>query len=192
LITAASTKSIVDIVAIRMHASEQRHQSISEDMIMLPRIALVAIAILLPCLGLADQAVEKPLVAQTLDAFDQEAAAVRHGMQPGGVYEYMKSADKAHVETGLEQMHKLLQDHATQAGLSPPDKLALFNTQEEVNAVLLHNDNNRLICEVGAPPGSRIRVKTCHTYGELMTRQERDQRLLGDKQQQPQTQRNGQ
>jgi hypothetical protein len=160
-------------------------------MIMLKRLALIAMAVTLPSFCLADQAVEKRLVAQTLGSFDQEATTVRQGMQPGGVYEYMKSADKSRVETGLDQMHKLLQDHAAQAGLSPQDKVALLNAQEEVNAVLLHNDNNRLICEIAAPTRSRIRVKTCRTYGELMVRQERDQRLLGEKQQQPQTQRSG-
>jgi hypothetical protein len=112
-------------------------------------------------------------------------------MRAGGVYEHMKSADKDHVEAGLERMHKLLQDHVAQDELSQPEKVALLNMQEEVNAILLHNDSNRLICEIGTATGSRIRVKTCNTYGELMARQERDQRLLGDKQQQPQTQRAG-
>ena len=159
---------------------------------MIKRLVFVVLMAIVPVLGCADPAVEKRLDAQSLDAFDQQATAVRQGMQPGGVYEYMKQSDKTHVETGLEQMRKLLQGHATQAELSPQDKVALLNTQEEVNAVLLHNDDNRLVCEIAAPPGSRIRVKTCHTYRELMARQERDQGLLGDKQKQPQTQRNGQ
>jgi len=159
---------------------------------MFKRLALIALAMILPTLCAADPAIEKRLVAQTLEAFDHEAAAVREGMQPGGVYEHMKEADKARVDMGLERMHKLLQDHAGQGDLSQPEKVALLNMQEEVNAVLLHNDSNRLICEIGAPTGSRIRVKTCNTYGELMARQERDQHLLGDKQAQPQTQRAGQ
>jgi hypothetical protein len=160
---------------------------------MLKRLVFASLATFLPAaLCIADQAIEKRLVAQTLDAFDQESTAVRQGMQSGGVYEYMKPTEKARVETGLDQIHKLLQDHAGQSELSPQDKVALLNTQEEVNAILLHNDNNRLICEIAAPPGSRIRVKTCNTYGQMMARQERDQRLLGEKQQQPQTQRNGQ
>jgi hypothetical protein len=159
---------------------------------MFKRLALIVLLAILPSLGCADQPVEKRLDAQSLDTFDQQATAVRQGMQPGGVYEYMKQADKTRVETGLEQMRKLLQGHATQAELSPQDKVALLNTQEEVNAILLHNDDNRLVCEIAAPPGSRIRVKTCHTYGELMARQEHDQTLLSDRQKQPQTQRNGQ
>jgi hypothetical protein len=156
---------------------------------MFKRLALIAMIAVLPALSVADPAIEKRLVAQTLEAFDQEATSVREGLQAGGVYEHIKAADKARVETGLERMHKLLQDHASQGDLTQPEKVALLNMQEEVNAVLLHNDSNRLICEVGAPTGSRIRVKTCNTYGQLMARQERDQHLLGDKQHEPQTQR---
>ncbi|MDR3385958.1 MAG: hypothetical protein P4L92_02800 [Rudaea sp.] len=159
---------------------------------MLKRFAIVATVVLLPCLGLADPPVEKRLTGQTLDAFDQEAVTVRQGMQPGGVYEYMKTQDKTRVEAGLDQMHKLLQDHAAPGGLSPQDKIVLLNTQEQVNALLLHNDNNRLICENRAPTGSRIHQTTCNTHGELMARQEHDQRALGDVQKQPQTQRSGQ
>jgi hypothetical protein len=158
---------------------------------MFKRLALIAMAVILPVMSMADPAIEKRLVAQTLAAFDQEAASVRDGMQQGGVYEHMKATDKARVETGLDRMRKLLQDHATQTELTQPEKVALLNMQEEVNALLLHNDSNRLICEIGAPTGSRIRVKTCNTYGELMARQERDQHLLGNKQQEPQTQRAG-
>jgi hypothetical protein len=154
-------------------------------------LALIALAMILPTLCVADPAIEKRLVAQTLEALDQEAASVREGMQPGGVYEHMKTSDKARVDEGLERMHKLLQDRAAQGELSPSERISLLNMQEEVNAVLLHNDNNRLICEIGTPTGSRIRVKTCNTYGQLMARQERDQHLLGDKQHEPQTQRAG-
>ena len=158
---------------------------------MLKRLALIAATMILPILCVAEPAVEKRLVAQTLEAFDKEASSVCEGMQPGGVYEHMKAADKTRVDTGLERMHKLLQDHAAQRELSQTEKVALLNMQEEVNAVLLHNDSNRTICEIGAPTGSRIRVKTCNTYGKLMARQERDQNLLNNKQQQPQTQRAG-
>jgi hypothetical protein len=158
-------------------------------------IFAVFLTVLLPSLCMAGNAVapvEKPVVAQTLESFDQEATAVRQGLEPGGVYEFMKPTDKTRVEARLNEMRQLLQGHSTQGELSQQEKQTLFNTQEEVNAVLLHNDNNRLICETAAPPGSRIKVNTCHTYGELMERQEKDRRALGDTQRQPQNQRSGQ
>lgn len=110
---------------------------------------LVIAVLLLPCMcfaGASGQAVERAVVAQTLDAFEKEASTVRDGMRPGGVYEYITEGDKARVEAGLERMHKLLQEQAGQGQLSKDDQVALLNTQESVNAILLQNGNNRLIC----------------------------------------------
>jgi hypothetical protein len=103
-----------------------------------------------PAFCAADAPVEKPVIAQTLESFETEAATVREGMEPGGVYGYIKPADKERVDAGLEHMQKLLQDHSGQPELSREDKVALLNAQEEVNAILLQNDNNRLICERAA------------------------------------------
>ena len=131
---------------------------------------------------------EKPVVAQTLADFERQASAVRDGMQPGGVYGYIRDDDKQRVEQRLADMQRLLERHAADAQLPPQDKIALLNAQEELNALLLQNDNNRLECEHGARTGSRIHVTTCHTHGELMAREHRDQDALGDIQRQPQTQ----
>jgi len=131
---------------------------------------------------------EKAVVAQTLADFDVQSAAVREGMQPGGIYSYINDGDKRHVEQRLEEMHQLLEQHSGQSELSKADRIALFNSQEDLNSVLLQNDNNRLECESGAHTGSRIHVTTCKTHGELMERQRRDQGALNDLLRQPQTQ----
>lgn len=111
--------------------------------------------------------VEKPVVAQSLESFNLESAKIREQMQPGGLYDHIRSPDKAKVEARLDSMQRLLQAHATQSDMPQADKLALFNAQEEVNGILRHNDNNRLVCESRAPIGSHIPVKTCRTYGEI-------------------------
>jgi hypothetical protein len=111
--------------------------------------------------------VEKPLVAQTLDAFNHESAGIREQMQPGGIYGLMKAADKSRVETRLGDMQKLLQDHAAEGGMSQADKIALVNAEEEVNGILRHNDYNRLVCERRAPVGTNIPKTTCRTFGEI-------------------------
>ena len=131
---------------------------------------------------------EKPIVAQTLADFERQAEAVRAGMQAGGVYSYIREEDQRRVEQRLTEMQHLLVQHAEQAQLPQQDKVALLNAQEDLNALLLQNDNNRLECERGARTGSRIHVTTCHTHGELMERQRRDQGALGDLQRQSQTQ----
>jgi hypothetical protein len=156
---------------------------------MLKRLSALALLVMLPSIALADAAVEKAVVAQTLDTFEHEATVVREGMEPGGVYSFMKDDDRKRVEQQLEAMHKLLQDHAAQDKLSAQDKISLLNSQEALNALLLQNDNNRLICERGTRTGSRIHVTTCRTHGEIMQREQNDRQLLGDIQKQPQNQK---
>lgn len=114
-----------------------------------------------------DNVVEKPLVAQSLDGFRTEAAAIRAGMKPGGRYEFLKDRDRDRVDASLKIMEAVLERHASQNDLSSGDKIRLVNAQEEVNGVLRHNDSNRLVCESRAPVGSHIPVRTCRTYGEI-------------------------
>ncbi|HZX90093.1 MAG TPA: hypothetical protein VFE67_05580 [Rudaea sp.] len=120
-----------------------------------------------------DQVIEKPLVAQSLAGFDQEATEIRAGMHEGGRYEFLKADDKSKIEARLNSMHALLEKHASQNDLNSADKIALVNAQEEVNAILKHNDSNRLVCESRAPIGSHLPVKTCRTFGDIeMQRQD--------------------
>ena len=130
--------------------------------------------------GNRSQVIEKPLIGQTLDSFTQESASIREQMQPGGIYGFMKAADKARVETRLGDMQKLLQDHAKDTGMGQNDKIALVNAQEEVNGLLRHNDSNRLVCERRAPVGTNIPVTTCRTYGEIEEQREASLKQVGD------------
>jgi hypothetical protein len=131
-------------------------------------LTLIATTLLQPVAAHADTAVvQKPLVGQTLDSFSQESAKIREQMQPNGVYGHISSADKSRVETRLADMEKMLQAHAGENSLTQADKVALANQQEEVNGILRHNDNNRLICESRAPVGSHVPVTKCRSYGEI-------------------------
>ena len=124
---------------------------------------------------------EKPLVARTYDSFQKDSARIHQQMQPGGQYEHTTEVDKQRVDARLGDMSKLLQAHSSQAEMSETDKVALLNAQEEINGILQHNDNNRLVCEHVAPVGSHRPVTTCQTYGEKMARQQRDQKYLQDR-----------
>jgi len=129
---------------------------------------------------------EKPLVARTWESFQKDSARIHQQMQPGGVYEHTPANDQARVEARLSDMSKLLQAHSSQSEMSETDKVALLNAQEEINGILQHNDNNRLICEHVAPVGSHRPVTTCQTYGEKIARQARDERYLEDRGRTPQ------
>ena len=129
---------------------------------------------------------QKPLVAQTLTSFEQDAARIRKDMQPGGQYGYISNLEKSRVEASLAEMQNLLTANKSEADMRETDKVALLNAQEEVNGILNHNDNNRLVCEHVAPVGSHRPVTTCHTYAEIMAQRERTQHDLQRMQSTPQ------
>lgn len=126
----------------------------------------------------AAQVVQKPLVAQTLDAFTKDSARIEQQMQPGGLYEHISSSEKARVDERLKEMHNLLTANASSADMPEQNKIALANAQEEINGILSHNDNNRLICENEAPVGSHRPITTCRTYSQVMAQRERVQHDL--------------
>jgi len=130
---------------------------------------------------------EKPLVAKTFEAFKQDSARIRKQMQPGGLYEHTPANDQARVESRLGDMYKLLETRTSEAEMTETDKVALLNAQEEINSILQHNDNNRLVCEHVAPVGSHRPITTCRTYGEVMARERADQKSLQDRARTPQT-----
>jgi hypothetical protein len=87
-----------------------------------------------------DGAIDKPLIAQTLDGFNRESSEIRAGMQPDGRYQFLKASDKSRVEARMASMQALLQAPAGADVLSMPDKISVANDQEEVNAILRHNE----------------------------------------------------
>ena len=120
----------------------------------------------------------KALVGQSLESFNAEAAKIREEMKSGGAYSHIQASDRGRVEARLSEMEKLLSSHAGQGDLRAEDKVHLVNAQEEVNGILHHNDNNRLVCEHVAPVGSHVPVTTCRTFGEVMEQHKSDQDFL--------------
>ena len=111
--------------------------------------------------------IEKPVVADTPEAFAAQEAWVENEMQTGGRYEFIAPAEKQRARDLLARMNRLLQKSGSVAAMDHSNRLALFNTQEEVNGLLKHNDANRLVCESRAPVGTHIPVTRCHTYRQI-------------------------
>jgi hypothetical protein len=65
--------------------------------------------------------------------------------------------------------------------MTATDKAAMLNAQQEANSILVHNDNNRLVCEHEAPVGSHRPVTTCMTYREFKLREQGGQKYLRDR-----------
>lgn len=112
-------------------------------------------------------AIPQRVFADTPETFAAQSQRVRDDMQAGGRYEYISATDKRMVEQLLEQMAALLERAGSVQAMNHDTRIQLFNAQEQVNGLLKHNDNNRLVCESRAPIGSNILRTTCHTHGQI-------------------------
>lgn len=124
--------------------------------------------------GIAYAAKDKPIVtAESKEDFATVAAAVRQQMVPGGRFEFIDNKERDTVNQRLDEMSSLLDRFGSVSQMSQDAKVKLFNDQEQVNAILRHRDDKRLICESVAPTGSHIPRTTCVTYRvkELQRRQ---------------------
>ena len=115
----------------------------------------------------ADGVVEKPVAADTPDKFAIAAKQIQAEMSTGGRYEFMRPDDRGKVNADLETMQGLLSTAGSVDAMKMDDKLRLFNTQEHVNGILVHNDASRLVCERRATVGTTIPQTTCRTVGEI-------------------------
>ena len=113
--------------------------------------------------------IEKPVLADTPDKFAEQTQRIHEDMQTGGRYEFTSPTDRQRVDTLLGHMANLLQTAGSVEAMNHDTRIVLFNTQEEVNGILKHNDSNRLVCESRAPIGSNILRTVCHTHGQIET-----------------------
>ena len=137
-------------------------------------LLLLAAALLVSCAQAAEipagdtaGAIDKPVTADTPDKFAVQAAHVRGEMKPGGRYEFIRDADRRRVDLLLNHTASLLDHYGSVAAMHRDTQIELFNTQEEINGILRHNDDMRLVCERRAKIGSNIPETTCRTVGDI-------------------------
>jgi len=105
--------------------------------------------------------------ADTKAAFIDVAAAVKGAMVPGGRYEFVDSSERKTIETNLVEMRSLFDQFGAVSAMDKDAKFKLYVDQENVNAILTHRDDRRMVCESARPMGSLIPKRTCRTYGAI-------------------------
>ena len=137
-------------------------------------------------MGIVQAKTEVVVKADNKDDFAAVVAAVHQQMLPGGHYEFTSKKDRADIDTQFSAMQTLFDKYGTVAQMDQNSKVQLFNEQQTVNALLTHNNSDRLICEHVAPLGSNIPKTICRTYGEVQREQRDSQHYLQTFQQVPQ------
>ena len=146
----------------------------------------VAVGAVLLQVGIVQAKTEVVVKADNKDDFTAVVAAVHQQMLPGGHYQFASEKDRAAVDTQFGAMQSLFDKYGTVAQMDESAKVQLFNEQEAVNAILTHNDSNRLVCEHVAPLGSNIPKTVCKTYGQIQQEQRDSQHYLNASQAVPQ------
>jgi predicted RNA-binding protein Jag len=136
--------------------------------------------------GMVQAKTDVVVKADNKDDFTAVVAAVHQQMQTGGHYEFTSKKDRDAIDAQFSEMQSLFDKYGTVAQMDPNAKVQLFNDQQAVNAMLTHNDSNRLVCEHIAPLGSNIPKTVCRTYGEIQQEQRDSQHFMNTYQQVPQ------
>lgn len=118
--------------------------------------------------GMARASKVQPAVkADTKTDFMTVVAAVKEEMVPGGRYEFVSSSERQTIDTSLGEMQSLFDRFETVSAMDKDAKFQLYVDQENVNAILTHRDDRRLVCRSERPIGSLLPKRTCRTYGEV-------------------------
>lgn len=139
------------------------------------KAVVFAVGLALSMGALAAEKLDPALQAVTKEKFDDQAAAIRQQMKPGGRWEFVDSEERSRVNSRLDEIASLLASATSADELGRDEKGKLLEAQEDVNAILTKKDGRRLICQQVAPTGSNRKQKQCSTYAER-ERQRRDSR----------------
>ena len=118
-------------------------------------------------------AADAPYVTRTKiepQQFGQLVAVLATETRTGGRFEWITPAERAEVDAALARMGEMLAGRSSLAELREDDRIALFNDQESINAILTRRDSERRICERRMIVGSHRRETVCETYGQRMAR----------------------
>ena len=137
---------------------------------MYPRILLLAAALAASSGALAADA---PYLTRTKiepAQFEQLVALLEREMGTGGRFEWIEPAERAEVEAALARMRERLRGRTSLTALGEDERIAVFNDQEAVNAILTRRDSERRVCERRMLVGSHRKETVCETYGQRMAR----------------------
>ncbi|MDY0022127.1 hypothetical protein [Arenimonas caeni] len=141
---------------------------------------LLAIAPMLACAN------EGKEVQVAEGRFAAQVRAVEKSLSDGQTYAELPRADRNEVRAILARMAERLEGVDDVGQLSEADRLAVFNDQERVNAILEKGyADSRLVCERRGRTGTHMRESKCQTVAERRRRAEVDQENMRQLQRAP-------
>lgn len=97
-----------------------------------------------------------------------------------GQYGRINRRDMQALEDAHATMKQLLEGHDAPEALENEDRVALFNAQHTITAIVGNDDKNRKICKRVAVTGSRVAATECLTVAEREARARASRSMAGD------------
>ena len=112
--------------------------------------------------------------------FSQVVDTIEAEMAPGGLYAEVKPEEQEAVRKALGRMAKALEGHKAIAELTEEEKVQLINDQELVNALLLGNQKDQVVCYRREVPGTHIHQNVCETNRDAAMRRDESRKTIRD------------
>jgi hypothetical protein len=124
------------------------------------------------------QAPEQP---QTVSEILQFQHALRGKLdQPNGEYSRFDEGQIARMKHAQDNVFRMLSDVKSLDDLSENQKIEVSNSLDEVKAILLANEGNRLICYRERKTGTNLLTKRCETYADREAHARESERAMRD------------
>jgi hypothetical protein len=135
------------------------------------------------------QAPEQP---QTVSEILQFQHALRDKIdKPNGEYSRFNEGQIARMKTAQDNVFRMLSDVKSLDELSENQKIEVSNSLDEVKAILLANEGNRLICYRERKTGTNLLTKRCETYADREAHARDSERSMRDMSRSYQTENGG-
>jgi hypothetical protein len=109
-----------------------------------------------------------------------EEADIALDLAQEGQYGRISRRDMLELNEAHAAVHRLLEGHEAPEELDSDDRIALFNAQQKITAIVGNDDKNRKICKRVAVTGSRVAAVECMTVAQREARARASRSMAGE------------
>ena len=124
-------------------------------------VCVLAALLLATTAALAGEPSGKPFDISTPQSFQEQAAQVRAGLNPGGEYAFLSTQDRARVEQTIAAMDALFRRYGNIEAMGGAGRVELYSAQESVNWILTRGRTGTTRCDWAQQTGSHIPRTLC-------------------------------
>jgi hypothetical protein len=141
--------------------------------------ALAVGVMLAVSMGIASAA--EPAQPQTVSEILQFQHALREKIdKPSGEYSRFDEGQIARMKRAQDNVFRMLSRVNSLDDLNENQKIEVSNSLDEIKAILLANEGNRLICYRERKTGTNLLTKRCETYAEREAHARESERAMSD------------